>query len=113
MRSYATRDTECTFLRSDRLMVASKQLGNVLLLDRRHCPEASLSRHHYIVPGRKTPFMGIIRLLWWTTKFSVKHIVIPIATTALIAAVLDRVADRVSGQHQVAPNGMYQQPLPA
>ena len=39
----------------------------------------------------------LFRLLWGTTKFGVKHIVIPIATTMIIAAIANKLSERLNG----------------
>jgi hypothetical protein len=38
----------------------------------------------------------IIRLAWGIGKFAVKHILVPIAITAVTAIVLEKLADRVA-----------------
>lgn len=38
----------------------------------------------------------LIRLVWGLGKFTVKHVVVPIAITAATAIVLEKLADRVS-----------------
>lgn len=44
------------------------------------------------------------RLVWFTGKITVKHILIPIAITAATAVVLEKLADRIS------PDGMAVDP---
>ncbi|HJQ92938.1 MAG TPA: hypothetical protein VJ874_01485 [Candidatus Thermoplasmatota archaeon] len=38
----------------------------------------------------------IIRLAWGIGKFAVKHVLVPIAITAVTAVVLEKLADRVA-----------------
>jgi hypothetical protein len=44
------------------------------------------------------------RLVWFTGKFTVKHILVPIAITAATAVVLEKLADRIE------PNGVAVDP---
>lgn len=44
------------------------------------------------------------RLVWFTGKVTVKHILVPIAITAVTAVVLEKLADRIS------PDGMAVDP---
>lgn len=44
------------------------------------------------------------RLVWFTGKITVRHILVPIAITALTAVVLEKLADRIS------PDGMKVDP---
>jgi len=46
----------------------------------------------------------IIRLAWGIGKFAVKHVLVPIAITAVTAVVLERLADRVAPK-EGQPNG--------
>ena len=39
------------------------------------------------------------RIIWGLGKFTVKHVVVPIAITALTAVVLQKLADRVDPDH--------------
>lgn len=39
------------------------------------------------------------RIIWGLGKFTVKHIVVPIAITAITAVVLQKLADRVDPEH--------------
>lgn len=45
----------------------------------------------------------IIRLAWGIGKFAVKHVLVPIAITAVTAVVLEKLADRVAPKDE--PNG--------
>ena len=45
----------------------------------------------------------LIRLAWGIGKFAVKHVVVPIAITAVTAIVLEKLADRVAPPE---PNGL-------
>ena len=45
----------------------------------------------------------IIRLAWGIGKFAVKHVLVPIAITAVTAVVLEKLADRVAPKEE--PNG--------
>ncbi len=40
------------------------------------------------------------KLAWGTTKFTVKHIVVPIAITAATAVVLDEISTRLRGDEK-------------
>lgn len=44
----------------------------------------------------------IIRIAWGIGKFAVKHVLVPIAITAVTAVVLEKLADRVAPKE---PNG--------
>ncbi|HUR26407.1 MAG TPA: hypothetical protein VM327_10385 [Candidatus Thermoplasmatota archaeon] len=46
----------------------------------------------------------IIRLVWGLGKFAVKHVLVPIAITAVTAIVLEKLADRVAPKDE-HPNG--------
>jgi hypothetical protein len=52
----------------------------------------------------------IMRLAWGLGKFAVKHVVVPIAITALTAVVLQKLADRVDPDHA---NGSVAAPKPS
>lgn len=45
------------------------------------------------------------RILWGTSKFTVKHVVIPLAYTAIMAAAISAVADKIrkSSPNSVEP----------
>lgn len=45
----------------------------------------------------------IIRIAWGIGKFAVKHVLVPIAITAVTAVVLEKLADRVAPKEE--PNG--------
>jgi hypothetical protein len=45
----------------------------------------------------------LMRLVWGIGKFTVKHVLVPIAITAVVAVVLENLADRVSPKE---PNGL-------
>ena len=45
------------------------------------------------------------KLLWGTTKFTVKHIVVPIVTTMIIAAVATELADRMRANTEADADG--------
>lgn len=45
----------------------------------------------------------LVRLAWGIGKFAVKHVLVPIAITAVTAVVLQKLADRVDPDH--AANG--------
>lgn len=45
----------------------------------------------------------LVRLMWGLGKFTVKHIVVPIAITAATAIVLEKLAERVAPSE---PNGL-------
>jgi hypothetical protein len=42
----------------------------------------------------------IMRLAWGIGKFTVKHVLVPIAITALTAVVLEKLADRVAPKEE-------------
>jgi hypothetical protein len=42
----------------------------------------------------------IIRLAWGIGKFAVKHVLVPIAITAVTAIVLEKLADRVAPKEE-------------
>jgi hypothetical protein len=46
----------------------------------------------------------IMRLAWGIGKFTVRHVLVPIAITALTAVVLEKLADRVAPKDD-HPNG--------
>jgi hypothetical protein len=48
----------------------------------------------------------LFRLVWGLGKLTVKHVVVPIAITALTAVVLQKLADRVAPPE---PNGAVKQ----
>jgi hypothetical protein len=50
---------------------------------------------NYKTKGNEFPSM-IIRLAWGIGKFAVKHVLVPIAITAVTAIVLEKLADRVA-----------------
>lgn len=37
----------------------------------------------------------LVKLAWGTTKFTVKHVVIPLAYTAVMAAIISAAADKI------------------
>lgn len=46
----------------------------------------------------------LFKAVWFTTKFAVKHVVIPVAISVATAAVLGELADRMR-QANAQPNG--------
>lgn len=60
------------------------------------------------IPDAPHPAAMLIRLAWGLGKFAVKHVVVPIAITAVTAVVLERLAERVAPREEGAqpePNG--------
>lgn len=49
------------------------------------------------------------RIVWGLGKFTVKHVLVPIAITAVTAVVLQKLADRVDPDH-AASNGSAEAP---
>lgn len=49
----------------------------------------------------------VAKVAWGTTKFTVKHVVVPLAYTAIMAAAISAAADKVrEASAKIEPNGL-------